>query len=35
MSVIALERGGGHALMETLKRKDLRAHIMLGDTDWV
>lgn len=35
MSVIALERGGGHALMDIMKKKDLRAHIMLGDTDWV
>ena len=35
MSMIALERGGGHALMDVLKKKDLRAHIMLGDTDWV
>lgn len=35
MKVIALERAGNGPLMSVLKRKDLRAHIMLGDTDWV
>ncbi|MDW5562534.1 MAG: GNAT family N-acetyltransferase [Methanomassiliicoccus sp.] len=35
MKVIALERAGAGPLMASLTRKGLRAHIMLGDTDWV
>jgi hypothetical protein len=35
MKVIALERAGPGQLIGALKRKGLRAHIMLGDTDWV
>ncbi len=35
MSVIALERDGSAGLMDVLQRKGLKAHIMLGDTDWV
>ena len=35
MKVIALERAGNGPLMTALTKKGLRAHIMLGDTDWV
>lgn len=35
MKVIALERTGNGPLMATLTKKGMRAHIMLGDTDWV
>lgn len=35
MKVIALERAGSGPLMDALTKKGLRAHIMLGDTDWV
>ncbi|MBI0584222.1 MAG: GNAT family N-acetyltransferase [Methanomassiliicoccus sp.] len=35
MKVIALERGGTTDLINRLTGRGLRAHIMLGDTDWV